>query len=129
MAKILFFDGVCVMCNHLVHFALRHDQKRDFKYATLQGDTAKTLIPNDLRANLASVVLLDQEKAYTESDAIIRLLIGFGGVFKLASILLLCPKFIRDAVYRLIAKNRYRWFGTTESCALLSKEERAQILD
>jgi len=129
MAKVLFFDGICVMCNGLVGFALRHDKKHVFKYATLQGETAKRLVPHLAPDEAKSVVLLDETGVHTESDAIIRLLIGLGGVLKLAYLLWIFPRFLRNAVYRLIARNRYRWFGTTESCALLSQEQRAQILD
>lgn len=129
MDKILFFDGVCVMCNGLVDFVLKHDQKRVFKFATLQGKTAKARIPEFANSDLNTVVLLDEAGTHTESDAIIRLLIGMGGVFGIANILKIFPKKLRDAVYRWVASNRYRWFGKTESCRLLTKEEKGRIID
>lgn len=127
--KILFFDGVCIMCNRLIHFVLRHDKKLDVKFATLQGKTAHEQIPASMTADLKSVVFLDQDGIHTESDAIIRLFQAMGGIFSLAFLLRIFPRFIRNAAYRFVATHRYRWFGTTESCALLTAEERKRILD
>jgi predicted DCC family thiol-disulfide oxidoreductase YuxK len=129
MEKILFFDGVCVMCNSLVSFVLKYDTKHLFKFATLQGNAARERIPGYTHGDLKTVVLVDESGIHTESDAIIGLLIGLGGLFKAAMLLKIFPKKIRDYVYRFIAKNRYRWFGQTEHCALLTKEQRAQIID
>lgn len=129
MNKILFFDGVCVMCNGLVGFVLRHDKKQIFKFATLQGATAEKYLPALYRLELKTIILFDGDALYTESDAIIRLLIDLQGPFKYAKILYIFPKFFRDSIYRIVAKNRYLWFGTAESCALLSTEERKRILD
>lgn len=129
MDRILFFDGICIMCNNLIRFVLRHDKKRLFKFATLQGKTAEKLLPPDYKNELKTIVLLDDKGFHTESDAILRLLLGLGGIFSLVNIVKIIPKIIRDKVYRFIAKNRYSWFGTTESCALLNQEERRRILD
>ncbi|MCA9508019.1 MAG: DUF393 domain-containing protein [Myxococcales bacterium] len=128
MKKILFFDGVCVMCNGLINFALKHDHKHIFYFAPLQGETAQEKIPQYTK-DLKSVVLLDEKGIHTESDAIIGLLIALGGIFSLAGALKIFPKIIRDSVYRWIARNRYRWFGKYESCRLPTAKERAHLLD
>lgn len=127
--KILFFDGVCVMCNELTKFILKHDKNGVIKFATLQGNTAKSTLPSPLIAGLNTVVLKDDHNLYTQSDAIIRLLASLGGIFKLALLLLVFPKKLRDYVYGIVSRNRYRWFGTTASCGLLSQQEKARILD
>lgn len=129
MENILFFDGFCVLCNGLIDFALKHDHLRKFKYATLQGQTAKRLVPSFHSGDLHTVVLLDEAGTHTESDAIIGLLIGLGGIFRLALILKIFPKDFRDCTYRFVAKNRYRWFGKTLSCRLPTQEEKDRILD
>lgn len=129
MDRILFFDGVCIMCNRLIQFVLKHDKKRLYKFATLQGATAERLLPEAFRQDLTTVVLLDHDGIFKESDAILRLLASLGGVFSVFGIFKIVPRFIRDRVYRFIATHRYRWFGTTESCAFLSKEDRERILD
>ena len=129
MEKILFFDGICVMCSSLVSFVLKHDQHGRIKFATLQGKAAQQKIPKYTERPLKTVVFLDGEKIYTESDAILQVLIALGGLFRIMVLLKLVPKFIRDPVYRFVAQHRYRWFGQTEHCALLTKEQRAQIID
>lgn len=129
MEKVLFFDGICVMCSGLVSFVLNHDRHKRFKFATLQGKAALEKIPQFTKRPLKTVVLLDGEEVYTESDAILQVLVGLGGFFRLIAVLKIVPKFIRDPIYRFIAQNRYRWFGQTEHCALLTKEQRAQIID
>jgi predicted DCC family thiol-disulfide oxidoreductase YuxK len=129
MDKILFFDGECVMCNGLVGFVLRHDKKHVFKFAPLQGETAKKYIPQFTNLNLKTVVLMDENGVHTESTAIIKLFLGLGKIFKLAIIFKIIPKIIRDKIYRYIAHNRYRWFGKTKNCAFLTKEEKKYILD
>lgn len=128
MEKIIFFDGVCVMCNGLIRFILRHDKNKIFYFATLQGKKAQQLIPS-LSSDVKTMVLWDNGQIRTESDAIIDILILLGGIFKLANILKIFPKFFRDKVYRFIADHRYRWFGQTDSCALLSSEERKRIVE
>jgi predicted DCC family thiol-disulfide oxidoreductase YuxK len=127
--KILFFDGICVMCNRLIRFVLHHDKKREVQFATLQGETAKRLLSESHRNNLTTIVFLDEKGIHTESDAMLRLFSGIGGVFSLATVLTIFPKSFRDRVYRYVAQNRYRWFGKTESCALLSEDDRERILD
>lgn len=129
MERILFFDGTCAMCNGLVNFVLRHDKKGLFKFAPLQGQTATKYLSRDLRSDLNTAVLLDENGIHTQSDAIINVLIPLGSIFRLAAIAKAFPKRFRDFIYGFIAKNRYRWFGQTESCALISKQDRARIYD
>lgn len=128
MEKILFFDGICVMCNGLVNFALKYDHRHIFRFAPLQGETAQKKIP-EFTSSLNTVVLVDETGIHTESDAIIRLLLGLGGFFRMAIVLKAFPKIIRDKTYQWVAKNRYRWFGQYESCRLFTKEERTYLLD
>ncbi len=126
---ILFFDGICVMCNRLIQFVLRHDKRKQVKFATIQGGTAERYLPEPIRMNLKTVVLVDHRGMHTEADAIIRLLIAMGGSMQMARALYVFPRFMRNSVYGYIANNRYRWFGTTESCALLTPEQKTRILD
>lgn len=118
------------MCSGLVRFVLRHDEEKIFKFATLQSKMARETIPRFTEGQaLMTVVLADEDGIHTESDAIIRLLVALGGFFKLAMVLRVFPKCFRDAIYRLIARYRYRLFGKTESCALLSEDERLRIIE
>lgn len=127
--KILFFDGVCIMCNSLVRFVLQHDKKHEVRFATLQGATATRYLPEALRTDLNTVAFYDERGIHTESDAILRLFKAMGGWLSIATVLFIFPRFFRNFVYGVVATNRYRWFGITQSCALLSPEQKQRILD
>ena len=127
--KILFFDGICVMCNRLIRFVLKHDKNGKVKFTTLQGETAQRYLPPHLSTDLKSVVYIDELGIHTESDAIIMLFIAMGGFLGSARCLRIFPKTLRDIVYRWIARNRYRLFGTTNNCQLLSPQEKLRILN
>lgn len=129
MEKILFFDGVCVMCNKLVHFVITHDKSKEVKFASLQSETAQEIVPQFVGSNLSTVVFKKGNKIFTESDAIINLMISLRGIFGIFYVFKIIPKFIRDKVYRFIAENRYKWFGKTTQCQLLSAEEKTRVLD
>lgn len=126
---ILYFDGHCNLCNWIVDFFIRKDTHRRLKFAALQGRTAAERLPKEWRESLPSVVLEHEGQFYTESTAALRATALLGGVFSIARMLLIVPKFVRDPVYRLIATNRYRLFGRRETCRLPTPEERAQFLD
>jgi predicted DCC family thiol-disulfide oxidoreductase YuxK len=122
---VVFFDGVCNLCNRTIDFLVRHDRKRRFRFAPLQGETAKAMIPEHVATgDYDSFVLVEDGRVSTRSTAALRLLAGLGGLWTLALGLLVVPAPLRDAVYRLIAQNRYRWFGKRSSCRLPTPEER-----
>jgi predicted DCC family thiol-disulfide oxidoreductase YuxK len=127
--RILFFDGVCNLCNHFVDFLLRKDQHGVFKVASLQGSTAKVLLPKELLEDLNSVVLLDGSQVYTESTAVLMVMRALPRPWCWMSAFLVLPKVLRDAVYRAVAKHRYLIFGRRDSCRLPTKEEKARFLD
>ncbi len=125
--NIIFFDGVCNLCNHAVDFIIRHDQQATFKFAALQSDVAHGILPPDYLA-LDSIVLWRDGNAVTHSTA--ALLIG-ADLFRwgvLIKSLLFIPNPIRDVVYRWIARNRYAWFGKTDVCRLPTEEEQSRFL-
>ncbi len=126
---IVFYDGQCGLCNRLVNLLLRLDHKKRLKFSPLQGQTAKTKIPNELSENLNTMALLKNGRVYTKSDAAFEVMKTIGGIFSLFYIFKLIPRFIRDAVYDFISKNRIRWFGQSESCRMPTKEERTLFLD
>jgi predicted DCC family thiol-disulfide oxidoreductase YuxK len=126
---IVFYDGQCGLCNRLVNLLLVLDHKKRLKFAPLQGQTAKTKIPNELSENLNTMALLKNGRVYTKSDAALEVLKTIGGIFSLFYIFKFIPRFIRDAVYDFISKNRILWFGKSESCRMPTKEERTLFLD
>lgn len=129
---ILVFDGVCALCSRSVQFVLRHDRDKIYRFATTQSNAGKALMREhglDPDAPL-SVLLVDGGLGYTESTAMLRVLAGFGGVWQALSVgLRLVPRFLRDPVYRWIARHRYSWFGQREVCYLPDPAQAARFLD
>lgn len=126
---ILFFDGVCNLCNSTVDFLIQRDHNKIIRYASLQGETAKKTLAEKYFTDLNTVVLYQDGQIYTKSEAIIRALIHLGPKYALASIFLIIPGFIRDFFYTLIAKNRYRFWGKRDTCRLPTHAEKKLFLD
>jgi predicted DCC family thiol-disulfide oxidoreductase YuxK len=128
--SILFFDGVCGLCNRFVDFVLKYDHHGRVFFAPLQGTTAAACLPEDVVSGLDTVVFLNGNRSSTRSSAIVRILWRLGRVWIiLGTLLWIIPKPVRDLGYRLMAKHRYRLFGKKETCRLPAPEERARFLD
>ncbi|MCA9021355.1 MAG: DUF393 domain-containing protein [Planctomycetaceae bacterium] len=128
---ILFFDGVCGLCNSSVDFAMARDRQARLYYAPLQGETARELLNEQDLASVDTVVFrtVDGAHCYRRSAAVVRLLWLLGFPWNLYGWLLWCiPLPIRNLGYRLIASVRYRLFGKHETCRMPTPEERARIL-
>lgn len=126
---VIFFDGVCGLCNRWVDFVMRRDPIAAFRFSPLQGETARDWLNIRPDEPLNSIVLVDAEGPHRKTDAIIRILRGVGGPWRVAALLLsLLPRPVRNLGYDLVAKNRYHWFGKKESCRLPSAAERERFL-
>jgi predicted DCC family thiol-disulfide oxidoreductase YuxK len=128
--RIIFFDGVCNLCNSTVDFLISRDTKRHFRYASLQSDAGQAMLRkhNLPTSEFGSFLYLDGDKLHTKSSGALRVALKLGGFWTLMGIFLIVPPFIRNAVYDLIAKHRYRWFGKRETCRLPTPEERTLFL-
>ncbi len=127
---IVFFDGVCGLCNHAVNFLMSRDSKGVLKFAPLQGTTAGQLVPLDVRQDLNTFVFADSGRLHYRSTAMVRILMRIGGLWGIVGTLLwLIPWPLRDLGYRCVSKIRYRLFGKHESCRLPTPEERSRFLD
>ncbi|OWP61878.1 thiol-disulfide oxidoreductase DCC [Hymenobacter amundsenii] len=130
--SVILFDGVCNLCNGFVQFVIQHDAAGQFRFAALQSAAGQELLTaHKLPAPSTpdSVVLLADGKAYTHSAAALGILARLGGRWAvLARAGRWFPRPLRDAVYRLIARYRYRWFGRQESCWLPTPELQARFL-
>jgi predicted DCC family thiol-disulfide oxidoreductase YuxK len=127
---IVLFDGVCNLCNGAVQLILRHDPAGRFRFASLQspaGEELQTRLGIDPKA-LDSILLIEGERCYRESDAALRIAAGMSGAWKALGVLRVIPRPLRDPVYRWIARNRYRWFGKQETCWLPTPELRGRFL-
>ncbi len=126
---IIFFDGVCGMCNRFVDLILRIDSKQIFRFAPIQGETAKQLLPPLSEAPQKwSMLYLDEQGIYERSDAFLEVYRRLGGVWWFLNLLRLVPRGMRDFVYRTVARNRYRWFGQRDTCRIPSPEEKCRFL-
>ncbi len=126
--NLVFFDGICGLCNQFVDFLFIEDRNDVLIFTPLQGETAKKLYPNGELEKFDSIAFLQNSKLYYKSTAAIKVCITVGGIWKLAAILYIFPKFIRDFFYDFIAKNRYKWFGKKESCRMPTPEEMEKLL-
>ena len=128
---LIVFDGMCVLCSANARFVLRHDRKRRFRLTTAQGPLGTELYR---RFGLATddyetmIVIDEQGRLLTESDGAIAIFSGLGWPWRAAAAARIVPKRLRDALYRLVARNRYRLFGRREACWLPSPGEADRIL-
>lgn len=125
---IVYFDGVCGLCNNFVNVLLSEDRKQSLQFAPLQGVIAKENIDAENLEKLDTVMYQENGKIYTKSDAVIMALASLGGHWKLGIVFRIIPKFIRDFLYSYIARHRYKWFGKNEECRIPTAEERSSIL-
>ena len=113
---VILFDGICNLCNASVQFVIRRDPGGIFKFATLQGDPGKKMAEtfglDGLKGD--SFILIENGKAYTRSAAALRVARKLKGPVSLLYGFIIVPPFIRNGVYDLISRNRYKWFGKKE---------------
>jgi len=127
---IILFDGVCNVCNTYVQFVIKRDPKGYFKFASLQSAEGQALLAkHNMPDDLDSIVLVEGDKVYTHSAAPLRVARKLHRLWPLCYGFIIVPAFIRDAVYKWVARNRYRWFGKKESCMMPTPDIRARFLE
>ena len=128
---VILFDGVCNLCNSSVQYVIKHDPEHIFRFASLQSPFGqKFLSDNHLSSNnINSFILFSNNKIYTRSTAALQVAKRLKGLMKLLYFFMIVPGFIRDGVYNIIAKNRYKWFGKEETCWLPTPELKNLFLD
>ena len=127
---VILFDGVCNFCNASVNFIIKQDRKKVFRFAALQSETGQKLLEqyNLPKKQFESFVLIDNGRVFQKSSAGLKVYGNMPWYWKWTQAFWLVPEVVRDAVYNLIAKNRYRWFGKKEQCMMPSKEVRSRFL-
>ena len=134
---IVFYDGVCGLCNRLVQFLLKHDREGRLRFASLQSDFAAKVLgrhgfdPKDLdTVHVVENYDRPDERVLQRSDAILRAGRELGGFWAASSsISKIVPRPLRDVVYKLVATNRYRMFGKFDTCMLPDPSQRSRFLD
>ena len=125
---VILFDGVCNFCNSSINFIIEHDKKGYFKFAPLQSEIGKDLVDKFKLNDVDSIILVENDKAYTHSTAALKFIKHLDGIWSWAYIFIIIPRPIRDFFYKLIAANRYRLFGKKEVCMMPTPEIRARFL-
>jgi predicted DCC family thiol-disulfide oxidoreductase YuxK len=127
---IVLFDGVCNLCSGAVQFIIRRDPEGRFRFASLQSPLGEELLARfGIDSKLVdSVILVEGDRWFKESDAALRVAHGMSGAWRMLWVLRVIPRPIRDGLYRLVARNRYRWFGKPETCWLPTPELRGRFL-
>ena len=129
MTGIILFDGQCVFCDHSVQFILKRDVDEVFQFASLQSDIGQQLlIQYNVDSSIDSIIVIYMNKLYTQSDAAIVIAQQFKGLWKLLTVVKFIPKWLRDKVYVVIAKNRYRLFGEMDTCRIPTEEEKRRFI-
>jgi predicted DCC family thiol-disulfide oxidoreductase YuxK len=124
------FDGVCNLCNAAVQFVIKRDKRDKFLFAPLQSSFGQQQLKNKKLSTdeFQTIVLLKNNKVFQRSDAALEIAKDLKGIWPAIYVLKIFPRFIRDAVYNLISRNRYRIFGRTESCMMPDPNLKAKFL-
>jgi predicted DCC family thiol-disulfide oxidoreductase YuxK len=128
--KIIFYDGLCAMCNRFIRILITLDKKEKLLLAPLQGKNGK-ILKEKFSKELKGIdsVIFYNKKVYTKSSAVINILSELGGIYKLAYIFNIIPSFISDSIYDYIARNRFQWFGKLDKCPMPEKKNISRFLD
>lgn len=117
---ILLFDGDCTLCNGSVQFVINRDPKAKIKFASLQSEKAQEILKslNAQNPKVDSIIFIEMQKVLVKSTAALSIVKHLAFPWPMLYSLMIIPKFIRDFFYDIIARNRYKWFGKTNSCML-----------
>jgi len=126
MQRIIIFDGICGLCNKSINLLMKLDKNKIFQYTSLQGEFIKTL---NIEAGIDSIILYENGMIYYKSTAILKILRSLGGIWVFINIFYLIPTFLRDSLYDIIAKYRYKIFGKTESCRMPNEGKKKLFID
>jgi predicted DCC family thiol-disulfide oxidoreductase YuxK len=133
MKNIILFDGVCNLCNGSVNFIIKRDPHSKFLFTPMQNKKAKELLSQfhfDTHKldTLDTLLLIKNEKLFSKSDAVLEITKGLSGYWYILSYLTIIPKPIRDYLYTLLSRNRYKLFGKNDSCMVPTKELKERFL-
>jgi len=126
---IILFDGECNFCNSSVNFIIQRDRKDYFKFSPLQSEFAKEFFSkNNIENNFDSIVLIENEKLYKKSTAALKIAKHLNGLWKLAYVFIIIPPFVRNFLYDIIAKYRYKWFGRKDTCMIPDEKIKRKFI-
>lgn len=127
--KVVFFDGVCNLCNSWVQWLIKRDKKNALHYSSLQSQYASQNVTDSEILTSDSIVFFINGVFYTRSSAVFQILKQLGWPYRLALVFYVVPRFIRDFVYNIVAKNRYKWFGKRATCMVPDASLKLKFLE
>lgn len=126
---LIYYDGLCGLCDRFVQFVLARDRRGRYRFAPLQGSTARAGLPSRFHPESSQTVILEDDGRFrVRSDAALAIMAGLGGVWRATALLRLVPRPLRDAIYDWIARHRFRWFGRRNECRVPGPEARERFL-
>jgi len=126
---VIFFDGVCNLCNGAVTFVIQRDARDYFRFSPLQGELGSTFSRRSEEELPDSIVLIEKGRVFTRSDAPLRIARRLGGGYPLLYAFIVIPRWIRDPIYDWVARNRFRWFGKRETCMIPTDALRNKFIE
>lgn len=129
--SIILFDGVCNVCNGFVNFLIPRDAKNKFQFGSLQSLKVKELLKQYHydADDISTVILIENNKLYPQSTAVLKIFRQMSGAWPWLYAFIIIPKPIRDFLYQLIARNRYKLFGKKDACMIPTPELKAKFID
>ncbi|CAN5240328.1 thiol-disulfide oxidoreductase DCC family protein [soil metagenome] len=127
---VVLFDGICNFCNDKINFIIRHDKNDYFRFAALQSETGKKMLDErgiDM-SDPDTFILIENGKVYDRTSAALRIAKKLNGGWPLFYALIIIPPFLRDIAYKIVARNRYKWWGKKESCMIPTPEIRQKFI-
>ena len=128
---IILFDGVCNLCSGIVMFTIKRDRQGIFKFTPLQSDVGQSLLKqfNLPMDSYQSFILVEGDRYYQKSTAALRIVRRMNGLCSILYVFIVLPRPIRDFIYDLIVKNRYKWFGKKEKCLIPAPGIKSRFLE
>lgn len=124
--RIIIFDGICGLCNKSIDILIWIDKRKVFHYTSLQGEFVTSL---EIDTNIDSIIFYEDGVLYYKSTAILQILKSLGGIWVFSNIFYIIPRVVRDFIYDIVAKYRYKLFGKMESCRIPKQGEQALFID
>ena len=126
---IIYFDGLCNLCDGFVRFVLARDRHARYRFAPLQGETARARLGERFTSADPQTIVLEEPRRFrVRSDAAIAIVTGLGGVWRLLAVGRLIPRRLRDALYDAVARRRFQWYGRRDACRIPTPAEAARFL-
>jgi predicted DCC family thiol-disulfide oxidoreductase YuxK len=127
--SIIYFDGLCNLCDGFVRFVIRHDRRKRYRFAPLQGETARIRLGERFtEGGLQTLVLEEPKRFRIRSDAALAIVTGLGGLWRLAGVLRILPRRLRDAGYDYVARKRFVWYSRRHACRVPTTDEQQRFL-